>query len=248
MRYNETMHYNPWHGCHKYSAGCANCYVYRIDERVGRDASIVTKTQEFDLPLRRKRDGTYKVPGGALLYTCFSSDFFVEDADAWRPEVWTMMRERPDVSFFIITKRIVRFDECLPPDWGEGYPNVTIACTVENQEQAEIRLPVYKQAKIRHKQIICEPLLGPIDLSPYLDVSIELVLAGGESGTQARICDYAWVLELRRQAIEHDIPFYFKQTGARLRKNGKIYLIPRKFQSAQAHKANIDTVTKPEET
>ena len=47
--------WNPWHGCRKISAGCLNCYVYRRDESVGRDASAVVKTADFDLPVRRDR-------------------------------------------------------------------------------------------------------------------------------------------------------------------------------------------------
>ncbi len=50
--------WNLWHGCHKLSAGCAHCYVYRIDARVGRDSSMVEKTADFDLPVRRNRDGS----------------------------------------------------------------------------------------------------------------------------------------------------------------------------------------------
>ncbi|MGM9639147.1 MAG: DUF5131 family protein, partial [Butyricicoccaceae bacterium] len=52
--------WNPWHGCHKISAGCLNCYVYRIDARHGRDASQVVRNQVFDLPLRRTREGGWK--------------------------------------------------------------------------------------------------------------------------------------------------------------------------------------------
>lgn len=47
--------WNPWHGCHKLSEGCRNCYVYRIDERHGKDSSVITRTRDFDLPVRRKR-------------------------------------------------------------------------------------------------------------------------------------------------------------------------------------------------
>ena len=56
--------WNPWHGCIKYSEGCLNCYVYRRDASVGRDASQVFRTKEFDLPLRKRRDGSYALPAG----------------------------------------------------------------------------------------------------------------------------------------------------------------------------------------
>ena len=232
--------WNPWHGCHKLSAGCRHCYVYRIDEKHGRDSRIVTKTGEFNLPLKRKRNGEYKIPSGETVYTCFSSDFFVEEADSWRSEAWEMMRIRNDLSFFIITKRIDRQEECLPPDWGSGYENVTICCTVENQDRADYRLPLYRKAPVRHKLIICEPLLERIDLTSYLDDWVEQVIAGGESGPEARICDYGWILDLREQCVKADISFRFKQTGARLQKDGRLYRIKRPFQHSQARKAGID--------
>jgi protein gp37 len=106
---------------------------------------------------------------------------------------------------------------------------------------AHFRLPIYKEAKIKHKIIICEPLLSKIDLSPYLDNTIEEVLVGGESGNEARVCDYDWVLDIRDQCIRAGVPFSFRQTGARLQKDGKIYRIRRELQHIQAKKAGIDT-------
>lgn len=174
--------WNPWHGCRKYSEGCQHCYVYRIDSAHGKDASQIFLNKDFDLPMRRRRDKSYLIPPGSRVYTCFSSDFLLEEADPWRDRAWEMIRWRSDLQFLFITKRILRLQSCLPPDWGEGYENVHICCTVENQRQADIRLPVYCKAPIRHKSIICSPLLGPIDLRPYLSGSMEEVVVGGESG------------------------------------------------------------------
>ena len=232
--------WNLWHGCHKLSEGCRNCYVYRTDQKHGRDSAQVEKTASFDLPIRRNRAGEYKIPPGTLCYTCFTSDFFLEDADEWRPKAWRMMCERADLHFLFITKRIARFYECIPEDWGQGYENVAIYCTVEDQQQTGLRLPIYLGAPIRHKGIICEPLLGPVDLTPYLGSAIEEVIAGGESGSEARICDYAWVEALRDQCVEAGVSFHFKQTGARFRKDGRVYRIPRKHQFNQAARAGID--------
>lgn len=232
--------WNPWHGCHKLSAGCRHCYVYRIDEKHGRDSSVVTKTRNFGFPVRRTRTGTYKIPAGSTVFTCFSSDFFVEEADPWRPEAWEMIRERSDLHFFMITKRIDRLEANLPPDWEAGYPHVTICCTVENQERADYRLPIYRNAPIRHKIIICEPLLGPIDLSPWPGPWFEQLVAGGESGLEARTCSFEWVLDLRRQCVERSVSFRFRQTGARLLKDGTLYRIRRQFQHSQARKSGLD--------
>ena len=230
--------WNPWHGCTKYSDGCAHCYVYRMDARHQRDASVVRRTQAFDLPLRRTRGGDWKIAPGSWVYTCFTSDFLLEEADPWRTEAWRMMRRRSDLTFFFITKRIVRLAQCLPPDWGAGYPNVHIGCTVETQAQAQRRLPVFVRAPIRHRYVICEPLLG--DLAPYLQAGIAQVLAGGESGPQARVCRYEWVRALRAQCQAAGVKFVFKQTGAHFEKDGRVYHVPRSLQHAQAQRAGID--------
>ena len=233
--------WNLWHGCHKVSEGCRHCYVYRGDARREVDSTQVVQTKSFDLPIRRKRNGDYKIPSGTLVYTCFTSDFFVKEADQWRQEAWAMMRQREDLEFLMITKRIDRLQECLPKDWGEGYPNVTICCTVENQACADYRLPIYQSAPIKHKVIICEPLLGAIDLSRHqIGEWIEQVVAGGESGVDARECRYEWVLDLRKICVENNVSFWFKQTGARFVKEGKLYRIPRSLQHAQARKAGIN--------
>ena len=93
---------------------------------------------------------------------------------------------------------------------------------------------------IRHKSIICEPLLESIDFHDGLGSWCEQVTVGGESGSEARVCDYAWVLGIREQCIAANVPFHFKQTGAHFRKDGRLYNIPRNQQMKQAHRAAID--------
>ena len=236
------FNWNPWHGCHKKSEGCANCYVYRIDARHGRDASQIVKTRDYDLPVRKGRDGAYKIPGGELIWTCFSSDFLVEDADEWRERAWEMIRERDDCRFLFITKRIERLAGVIPSWWGERGPeNLTICVTCENQRRADERLPVYLEAPLRERIICCEPLLEKIDLSKYLGAWISRVVAGGESGPGARPCRYDWVLSLREQCERAGCGFFFKQTGANFIKDGRLYRVPRRLQHAQARRAGINT-------
>ena len=148
--------WNPWHGCTKISAGCRYCYVYRQDEMYGTGvgASLCRRNEAFDLPIRKRRDGGWKIPAGTVVFTCFTSDFLLKDADAWRPDCWEMMRRRRDCWFYFFTKRIDRLAECLPPDWGEGYENVIIGCTVENQDRADARLPLFLKLPIRHRTVI----------------------------------------------------------------------------------------------
>lgn len=76
--------WNLWHGCHKKSEGCKHCYVFRRDAESEKDSNVVTKTSSFNLPICRNRSGKWKVPSGTLMWTCFTSDFFIEEADLWR--------------------------------------------------------------------------------------------------------------------------------------------------------------------
>lgn len=233
--------WNPWHGCHKISEGCQNCYVYRTDSRYGKDSGKVEKTSNFDMPLNRDRSGEWKLQNdGFAVATCLTSDFFIDEADQWRSDIWQIIKRRRDLDFFIITKRIHRFYERLPEDWGNGYDNVIIGCTCECQRTADFRLPIFLEAPIKHKVIICAPLIEEINLSEYLNERIEQVSAGGESGENARICKYEWILSIREQCIEKNVDFHFHQTGAKLMKDGIIYRIPRKYQHLQARKAGIN--------
>ena len=232
--------WNLWHGCHRISPGCAHCYVYRRDESIGVDSSLVRKTSSFGLPLQVKRDGSYKLSPGSLVWTCFTSDFLIPEADGWRDEAWAMMRRRRDCRFFFITKRIERLPQCLPDDWGKGYPNVMISCTVEDRQRAAERIPALRDVPAAWKGLACEPLLEPLHLSPYLGDWLDQVSVGGESGPGARVCDYQWILDIREQCLRAKVAFSYHQTGARVRKDGRVYYVPRRLQHSQAKKAGID--------
>lgn len=252
-RPTQSINWNLWHGCTKASEGCLNCYMYRRDLSIGKDPSIVQKTDSFDMPVRILRSGKYKglykIPEASHIWTCFSSDFFHPDADEWRDDAWDMMRERADCTFFMITKRPERIAGHLPKSWGIGWDHITIAVTCENQVMADKRLPVYLSLPLFKHSVMIEPMLSAVDLKPYIvkyraaDGSpvIKHVSVGGESGPCARICDYSWVEDIHKLCIENGISFYYHQTGAKLLKDGKLYAIPRKLQHIQAHKAGLDT-------
>ena len=233
--------WNPWHGCHKKSAGCLNCYMFRRDSLYDKDSNVVSKTKDYNLAIRRHRDGSYYLKSGEVVYTCMTSDFFIEEADDWRNEIWQIIKYRRDLNFVIITKRIERFLECIPDDWKDGYDNVTIICTCENQKTTDERLPIFLKLPIKHREIIHEPMLEKIDIEKYIkDNKIDCVTCGGESGNNARECNYDWILNTREQCKKYNVQFYFKQTGANFVKNNKRYNVPRYNQMIQANKANIN--------
>jgi len=212
------MNWEPWTGCYPISDGCKYCYFYGpYSKRCGQNT--VEITAEFDKPLLKTAKGGYKIQSGKIVATCFASDFFIPEADEWRGDTWAMIKERRDLDFLILTKRIDRFFVSLPSDWGDGYNNVNIGCTVENQDIANYRLPLFLSYPIKRRFVACSPLLGPINLSPYLD-GIDHVSVNGETGREARVCDYDWALDIREQCVSAGITFWFKGTGSLFRRGG----------------------------
>ncbi len=171
------MLWNPWHGCHKCSEGCLNCYVYYLDGKRDKDASVITRSKtKFDLPIKKDRSGNYKVNAGCELATCFTSDFFIEEADDWRGEAWDIIRARRDVTFLICTKRINRMSDCLPADWGDGYDNVKIAVSSDKygvkfdfHQTGSNFLMNGKQYKIKHRDEYGQAKKGSLYLNSLTD-------------------------------------------------------------------------------
>lgn len=231
--------WNPWRGCHRCSEGCKYCYIHKGDARKGIDTNLIHKTKRFTAPIERNKHGEYRMKGGQLVYLCFSSDFLLEEADDWRGECWAMIRERQDLHFLFLTKRIERFMDCIPEDWEAGYENVTVGCTVENQAAVDCKLKIFQQLPIRHRNIICQPLLEAVNLQPYLP-GCELVVVGGESDSKARVLNYDWVLSIREQCIQAGVHFSFRQCGTHFIKDGKQYHLHVRVLMSQARKANLD--------
>ena len=96
-----------------------------------------------------------------MLRVCMTSDFFLEQADPWRDEAWDIIRQRPDVKFFLLTKRPQRAADHLPHDWGEGWENVMFNVTCENQRRADERIPILPELPFKHMGILCAPFFGP---------------------------------------------------------------------------------------
>ena len=210
--------------------------MYFLDSKRGLDTSHVFRTENFTMPIQRRRDGQFKLPSGMTLYVGLSTDFFVEEADAWRDEAWRIIRQRPDIFFRLLTKRPQRFADCLPDDWGEGYENVMLNVTTENQKRADERLPILLQTPAKHRGFMAAPYIGPVDAEQYLQTGlIEEVLCGGENYDGARPCHYEWVKQLSEQCRKYDVTFDFIETGTVFVKDGKTYRIPNKrIQSKQA--------------
>lgn len=197
--------WNPWHGCRRVSAGCEHCYRFRDKARYGQDATQVQRSKtRFRAPRRW--------PEPRRIFTCSWSDFFLHEADAWRPEAWEVIRQTPQHTYLILTKRPRRMRHCLPPDWGTGYPNVWLGVSIEDAHAQARRLPVLQQVPAAQRFLSLEPLLEP--LAPLDLTGIAWVMVGEESGHAYRPMAHAWVWPILEACQQHAVAFFFKQSAA----------------------------------
>ena len=143
--------------------------MYFLDDRRDKDGSEIYLTSNAGYPLSKDRKGRYKIQSGEKISVCMTSDFFLREADQWRGRAWDIMRMRSDVIFILVTKRPQRIAECLPADWGDGWENIFLNVTAENQKRADERLPILLELPFKHKGIYVAPILGPVKLGRYLD-------------------------------------------------------------------------------
>ena len=216
--------------------------MFYLDALRDKDGGEIYKTKSgFRYPLSKDRSGQYKVKSGETIRVCMTSDFFLEEADQWRDEAWEIIGQRPDVKFFLLTKRPQRAADHLPKNWGSGWDNVMLNVTCENQKRADERIPILLELPFKHKGIMCAPFIGAVSIVQYLsDGQIEQVLCDGENYGGARPCHYEWVKSLHDECAAHNITFVFCGTGRRFVKDGKLYKIESSaIQSEQAYKSGL---------
>ena len=234
--------WNPWRGCTRVSAGCRFCYMFSAQKRYGNDPSVVVRTKTWAQPFKWQREAERDCVHRWLVFVCSWSDFFHEDADQWRDDAWDVIRRCPGLIFQILTKRPKRIVGCLPADWGDGYPNVWLGVSVEDQKAADERIPILLKIPAAVRFLSCEPLLGEIDLCKWLDPlggvdrttrrlieqgllnrdqsdslrrnTIDWVIVGGESGHGARLMIPEWAWEIQHACNRASVPCFIKQMGS----------------------------------
>lgn len=209
--------WNPWHGCIKISVGCKFCYMYRDKQKFGQNPrEIVRSKGKFNEPLK------WKEP--KVIFTCSWSDWFIDKADDWRQEAWEVIRKTPQHTYQILTKRSDRILDHLPADWGEGYPNVWLGVSVEDND-AVYRVKELQNIPAKVRFLSVEPLLGSVDLGELS--GIHWVIIGGESGNDNgeylyRPCESVWIEHILLQCARQGIPAFVKQMGTYLSKQLKM--------------------------
>ena len=126
-------------------------------------------------------------------------------------KLWDLIRQTPDLDWQLLTKRPERITECLPADWGDGWPNVWLGTSVENRKHGGPRVAILREIPATIRFLSCEPLLedlGNLDLR-----GIDWVIVGGESGPRFRPMDHEWARAILRQCRDQEVAFFFKQSS-----------------------------------
>lgn len=196
---------NFWQGCHKVSPGCAHCYMFTDKKRYGQEPNVVTRCKDATFYAALK----WKEP--KRIFTCSWSDFFIEEADEWRADAWNVIRMTPQHTWQILTKRTERMRACLPDDWGQGWANVWLGVSVENQKIADARREHLKAIPAITRFVSYEPALGPVNWAGWEFVN--QIISGGESGPNARPSHPEWHRTTRNFCQMNGIAYFFKQWG-----------------------------------
>lgn len=205
--------------------------MYFMDANRGRAdwSNRVFRTGKFNLPLKKDRRGNYKLKPGWRIMVNMTSDTFLDEAQPWMDEFWAIIRKRPDLIFWILTKRPENIPHMLPPDWGTGYPNVCLNITAENQEMLDRRWRLFRNVPAEHKGLCCAPLLGPVDLEPVLrSGQIECVSAGGENYENPRPCRFEWFRDMAIQCRTFGVRFCMYESGTWIERDGMMECWPLK--------------------
>jgi protein gp37 len=211
-----THTFNPWWGCTKVSDGCKFCYAESLSKRYGHDVWGANKSRRlmsdnhWQNPIKWNAEAIQL--GVRYRVFCASmADVFEEQAPEGQLErLWELIRQTPNLDWQLLTKRPQRIAENLPSDWGQGYTNVWLGTSVEDERVLErIEHLIAVPAMVHFLSL--EPLLGPLPNLPL--ENIDWVIAGGESGHGARSMEKQWVIEIRRQCRAFGVAFFFKQWG-----------------------------------
>lgn len=198
-----------------------------LKKRWGQNPEVVVRSKTtFRDPLK------WKEP--RVIFTCSMSDFFHKDADPWRDEAWEIIRNTPQHTYQILTKRPGRIARHLPADWGEGYPNVWLGASVEADAYTH-RIAHLLSVPAAIHFISAEPLLGPLNLLDYVSLNgkvfnragytdaLDWVIVGGESGPGYRNMETAWLSGVVDQCQRSDTKVWVKQdSGPKNEMRGRI--------------------------
>ena len=229
--------FNPWFGCTKVSPACDHCYAERLmDTRMHKvqwgGPRVRTSAANWKMPLRWNAQAAREERRYRVFCASLADVFDNQVPTEWREDLFELIRVTPHLDWLLLTKRpqniirMVREQGSIAGNGTRYLPdNVSLGTTVEDQTRADQNLPALLRTRTelgaRVLFLSIEPMLGPIELlgmnvddRPVL-ADLDWVIAGGESGPQARVGDVEWYRSLMQQCAAAGVPFHLKQITER---------------------------------
>lgn len=214
--------FNPWIGCTNVSPGCDHCYAEAWSTRFGlvrwgNHERRRTSAAYWQAPLKwnanaeafERKHGRRRRVFCASLADTFDNQVPTE----WRADLWTLIRDTPRLDWLILTKRPQNIRRMLPDDWGDGWANVWLGATAEDEQHYRQRWPVLSDVPAVIRFISYEPAIGPLGPLDTNGLVPDWLIFGGESGAAARPTDPAWARRTLNQCRKHGTAFLLKQWG-----------------------------------
>jgi protein gp37 len=205
-------------GCTKVSPGCKNCYADGLADRYGYDVWGPEKSRRtfgekhWQEPIKWNRQAEKE--GRRRRVFCSSMCDVFEDHPTIQKELaklWPLIRATPHLDWQLLTKRPERIGDNLPADWDQGWHNVWLGTSIENNDYTW-RADYLCQIPAVVRFISYEPALGPLD---KLDLTgIHWVIYGGESGQDFRPEDKQWARDMMARCRAASVAFFHKQSAA----------------------------------
>src|SRR5579859_1732114 len=216
--------FNPWWGCLEVSPGCDHCYARDLARRFGRQVwgpprssgRMMTSAANWRQPIVWNRAAAAENRRHRVFCASMADVFeYHLQLDDARSRLWPLIEATPWLDWQLLTKRPMNILRMIPEHWRSGLPvNVWIGTSVEDQARADLRIPHLVRVPAGVHFLSCEPLLGPVDLRPWLG-DLQWVIAGGESGPHFRSMDPEWARALRDQCQSAGVALFHKQNGGR---------------------------------
>ena len=219
--------FNPWIGCTRVSPGCVNCYAEklatsRMGVKWGPGAERRVTSPSYWQQLQRWDRKAAKEGERRRVFVASLADVFDEEApEGQRARLWAEIDKCPHLDFMLLTKRPQNWREMLPVKWlfGEWPANIRLGFSAEDQARLVERLSHARSLHDSYPRIPAmfvsyEPALGPLDLvGSWAFMDVDQVIAGGESGPNARPAHPEWFRDVRDECVIAGCAFFFKQWG-----------------------------------
>lgn len=211
--WTEDTH-NFWYGCCPIGNGCKNCYARRVIEGQWNRDFLVPFPREGDAFRKPEK---WKKP--RLIFANSMSDFFHEEGDKWREEAWDVIRNTPQHTWLLLTKRAAKIRPRLPEDWGEGWPHVWLGVSASIQKELDTLTMMLFNVPAQNYFLSAEPLLGYMEIYDQLRRTegakgFSWIITGGESDLHnPRRMNLDWARRIQEQCEKAEVPFFFKQIG-----------------------------------